>query len=194
VIALRIVAVIAFVLGILAARVLWSSRVALNEAQSLSGEARRLRLGEAARLYAPGNPWSRRALESLAAEARENGPDALANWREVRSAILGTRSFYTPHRALLDEANEQIAILTARADNKPDALAFHRARLAEDYAPSAAWSLAALVGLLVWLSAAVVFAVRGLDERDRLRARPALACAVAVAAGLALFFVGLSHA
>jgi hypothetical protein len=196
----RGLAVAAVALGILALRVVVSSRAEYQRASASSGELRRVHLGLAARLYAPGNPWSRRALDELAAIGRSgSGPDALAAWREVRSAILATRSFYTPDGALLDEANGRIADLTAAAEGPergtPAARrAWHAARLAEDDAPSVGWTLVALVGLGAWIGAAVGFFFRAVDERDRLRARAALAWAAGVAIGLILFFVGLARA
>jgi hypothetical protein len=117
----------------------------------------------------------------------------------VRSAILATRSFYTPHPALLAEANGHIADLMADADAaagtpRSSARAWHAARLAQDYAPSLPWTLLALVGLAGWIGCAVGLLLRGVGDDDRLRPRVALAWAAGTVAGLALFFVGLSQA
>jgi hypothetical protein len=122
---------------------------------------------------------------------------ALAAWREVRSAILATRSFYTPNRTLLDEANRQIARLTAAIEGSGAAGdAWHAARLAEAEreAPSVGWSIVALVGLFLWLGAAAGLFLAGFDANDAIRRRPALVAAVGVAVGLTLFFVGLARA
>jgi len=152
-------------------------------------------------LYAPGNPYARRALDKLAAIGREDPARALPAWREARSAILATRSFYTPHRALLDEANGRIADLMADAEMaagtqhaRDKARAWHAARLAQDEAPSVAWTIVALAGLAAWIGCALGLFLRGVGEDDRLRPRAALAWAVGVAAGLALFFLGLARA
>jgi hypothetical protein len=186
-------------LAIVTVRVVWSSRTEWKAAQSSMGEEQRLHLSRAARLYAPGNPWSRRALDSLVAIGRAGGPDALDAWRKVRSAILATRSIYTPHPELLDEANAQIAELMAAAEpatrgSHEERKAWHAARLAQDDAPSVGWTLIALAGLAAWIGCALGFALRGLDEHDRLRKRPAILWAAGVAVGLTLFFVGLAHA
>lgn len=196
---LRGVALVLIVLGLTYGRVVWSSRAAFVAAQAAEGDARVRKLGEAARLYAPGSPYARRALDALADIGRAGGGDALAAWREVRSAILATRSFYTPRPALLAEANaqlaERMAALETDARGPLDSRrAFHAARLAEDDAPSVAWSLVALVGLAAWIGSAVGFILRGLDDRDRLRTRPAVLFAAGVAVGLILFFVGLARA
>jgi hypothetical protein len=201
----RAAALAAVLLAVVAARVVWSSRAEWRAAMASTGEERIQHLGRAARLYAPGNPYARRALAELEQTGLvqtgtgAHSPLALAAWREIRSAILATRSFYTPHRELLDEANAQIAELMAQAEDPargPPAArrAWHAARLQHDDAPSVGWSLAALVGLALWIGSAVAFFLRGLDERDKLRRRPALACALGVALGLILFFVGLARA
>jgi hypothetical protein len=196
---LRGAAIVTALLAIVAARVVWSSRTEWKEAQSAAGGEKILHLSRAARLYTPGNPFSRRALDALAEIGRAGGPDALDAWRKLRSAILATRSIYTPHPELLDEANQHIALLMAGAepatrgtlDERRD---WHAARLAQDDAPSVGWTLIALAGLAAWIGCALGFALRGLDEDDRLRNRPALLWAAGVAVGLTLFFVGLAHA
>jgi hypothetical protein len=195
----RGVALVLLCLAIMTVRVVWSSRAEWKEGEASTGDARLLHLGRAARLYAPGNPYSRRALDGLAAVARAGGPNELAAWRETRSAILATRSFYTQRTDLLSEANARIAQLLAGVE--PDSrgtlearTAWHAARLAEDDAPSVGWTLVALLGLGGWIGGALGFFLRGVDERDKLRPRPAIACALGVAFGLALFFVGLAKA
>ena len=197
--AVRAGAAVLLLLGIVTARVVWSSRTEWRLAESSSGDERLAHLGRAARLYAPGNPFSRRALRELERTAELRGPDELANWRVIRSAILATRSFYTPETALLDKANARIALLMAASESDTrgplaERQTWHAARLAQDDAPSVGWTLVALLGLAAWIASAVGFFLRGVDEHDRLRRRPAAAFAVGIAVGLALFFVGLARA
>jgi hypothetical protein len=188
-------AVVAILVAIVTVRVVWSSRGEWRAAVAATGEDEIVHLGRAARLYAPGNPYSRRAVQRLAAIGRADPARALAAWRELRSAILATRSFYTPHRALLDEANAQIATLMADAEKSHDkGRAWHAARLAQDEAPSVAWTLVALAGLVAWIGCALGLLLRGIGDDDRLRPRPALVWALGVAGGLALFFLGLARA
>lgn len=192
-------ALVAILLAIVAVRVVWSSRGEWRAAvSSTGGDDEIAHLGRAARLYAPGNPYSRRAVEKLAAIGRSehnDGARALAAWRELRSAILATRSFYTPHRPLLDEANAHIADAMAAADaGKADARAWHAARLAQDESPSLGWTLLALVGLAGWIGSALGLLLRGIGDDDRLQPRKALAWAVALGVGLLLFFLGLARA
>jgi len=201
--AVRAAAVVAILMAIVSARVVWSSRGEWRDAIAATGEDEIVHLGRAARLYAPGNPYSRRAVERLAAIGRSD-PDprrALAAWRELRSACLATRSFYTPHRPLLDEANARIAELMADAEvaagtqkSRDKARAWHAARLLQDESPSVPWTLVALGGLAAWIGCALGLLLRGVGDDDRLRPRPALAWALGVAGGLALFFLGLARA
>ncbi|HEY2748379.1 MAG TPA: hypothetical protein VGL86_27335 [Polyangia bacterium] len=199
--AVRVVGLFAILLAIVAVRVVWSSRGEWRAAVAESGDQEIVHLGRAARLYAPGNPYSRRAVDKLAAIGRQDPARALAAWRELRSALLATRSFYTPHRALLDEANARIADLMADAEVKAgkqqvrdEARAWHAARLAQDEAPSVFWTLVALLGLGAWIGCALGLCLRGVGDDDRLRPRAALAWALGIGAGLALFFLGLGRA
>jgi len=191
----------ALALAIVSVRVVWSSRGEWKQAQSSTGDEQVAHLGRAARLYAPGNPYSRRALDELARLGRSasGAAEGLAAWREARSAILATRSFYTPRRELLDEANARIAALMAAAEDPArgsaaERRAWHAARLAQDDAPSVGWSLIALLGLGAWIGSAVGFFLRAVDERDKLRPRAAVSWALGVGVGLVLFFLGLSRA
>jgi hypothetical protein len=192
------------VFAIAAARVVWSSRgefLAANAAAGQGGADDELaHLGRAARLYAPGNPYSRRALDRLAEIGRHDPEHALAAWREARGAILATRSFYTPRRALLDEADAHLAQLMAdaehplTADARARAERWHAARLADVSAPSLSWTLVALFGLGQWIGCAAGLFLRGIGDDDRLRRGPALAWGAGLALGLALFFIGLVRA
>jgi hypothetical protein len=201
-VAARVLGVIALLFAIVTVRVLVSSRSAFVDAERApSHDERRFLLGIAARMYAPGNPWSARAYAALVEEAQlteaVEPKRALAAWREVRSAILATRSFYTPNRPLLDEANAAIARLTAAVEGSgPAGTAWHATRLAEAEreAPSVGWSVVALTGLFLWLGAAAALFLVGFDANDAIRRRPALAAACGVALGLTLFFVGLARA
>jgi hypothetical protein len=199
--AVQALALLAILAAIVAVRVVSSSHGEWRTAEAATGDDEIVHLGRAARLYAPGNPYSRRAADKLATIGRDDPSRALAAWRELRSAILATRSFYTPHRALLDEANARIADLMADAEvaagtqhAREKARAWHAARLAQDEAPSVAWTLVALFGLAAWIGCALGLLLRGVGDDDRLRPRVALAWALGVAAGLAVFFLGLARA
>ncbi len=195
----RAAALIAIILAMVTVRVIWSSRSEWHAASSATGDDRIAHLGRAARLDTPGNPYSRRAIDTLATEARSGGDQSLVLWRELRSAILAIRSFYTPHKDLLAEANQHIAQLMAAQENdtrgsEPERRAWHTARLAQDDAPSVGWTVIALLGLAAWIGCAAAFFTRAIGEDDRLRPRPALIFACGIALGLALFFIGLARA
>ena len=203
---LRGVALASVALALVLARVLYSSHAewASAEAALGRGETRAAidHLGRAGRQYAPGSPFSSRAVDQLAAIARSaertgDSSTALSAWRELRSSLLATRSWFTPRRALLDEADRRLAELTAQADTRhgeatTTALIVENARLlALDDAPSLAATVAALAGLGAWIACAIGFILRGLDDEQRLRRRVALAWAAGVLAGIALFMTAL---
>ena len=192
------------------ARVVIQSRAELRDAEAQLAardfEAALESFGRAARLDAPGNPWSRRALERLAelaagAEARGDRVTALATWREVRSAILATRGLLQRNTRLRERADRRIARLAAALESpsvdpgsdEEARVAWHAARLAQDEAPSAGWSLAALTGLCAWVASAFGLLVRGFDERLRIRRGPALGFAAGITAGFVLFLVALAR-
>jgi hypothetical protein len=183
--ALKAAAMALIVLALITVRVVWSARA---EWRAASGDQRIVHLGRAARLYAPGNPYSRRALDALADAGRAG---SLPAWQEVRSSILATRSFYTPRPELLAEANDAIAGMMADAKSPR---AWHAARLAQDEAPSVGWSLVALAGLFGWIGAAVAFIFFAIGDDDRIRPRMALVLSLSLLLGFALFFVGLARA
>ena len=71
-----------------------------------------------ARWYAPGNPYVLRSYKKLwylgrEAERRGDRETALSAFRSIRGAILGCRSFYTPHSEWLPRVNRHIAQLMA---------------------------------------------------------------------------------
>ena len=196
---MKALALVTIALALVVVRVVWSSHSEWQAAEASTGPMRAVHLGRAARLYAPGNPFSRRALDALADLGRAGGPDSLAAWQGVRSAILATRSLYTPHPTLLAEANLAIAELMAARDlpsrgSLDTRRAWHAARLARDDAPSVAWSAIAILGLFVWIGAAVLFILRAVDEQGGVRPRLALAFAASLGVGLLLFFLGLARA
>jgi hypothetical protein len=198
-------------LGLVTLRVLWSSHGEWREAERCLAEndppAAVDHFGRAARLYAPGSPWVERSLGrleamALAAEAHKDDSLALMAWRELRSSVLATRSFYTPHPAMLERANQHIARLMAMSE--PPSVApgaklaarerWHAARLAQDDAPSVLWSVLALLGLVGWIGAAIGLLLGGIDEEARLRRDAAIGWGLGIVAGLGLFLIALGRA
>jgi len=164
-------------------------------------------LRRAARWYAPGSPYPRRALdllEQMAARAEAAGDvrGARFAWEAERSALLSTRSLFTPFAERLEPANHHIAALLAREEgaradpgrSEAQRAAWHYALLARDDAPLVGWTVLALAGFVGWAFGALGFIYRGVGADDRLRPRAALWSAAVVIAGYAAFLIGLARA
>lgn len=207
--ALRGAALALLCLAMLTARVVLSSRALLARGEAAlsagrSDEAVRT-LGRAARLHAPLSPYAERARQALlslgaAAEGRGDGALALLAYRELRSAILATRSVYTPAPALLSRANERIAALMAAAEAAdpelsreplPERQAFHARALARDELPRTGWTLVALLGAALFIGGGFALALRGVGEDGRLLRRPAAKLLALSLLGLGVMVLGL---
>lgn len=114
-------ALLLLVLALVGCRVVLSSRALLlaGRDELRSGNFARAvqKLGQAARMYMPGNPYSAGALDDLLqqarlAESRGDAQRARLAYAEVRSAVLATRGLYTPRRTALAEANAHLGRLT----------------------------------------------------------------------------------
>ncbi len=155
---------------------------------------------DAIRLYVPGSPFVRDALdrlEALAASAMAAHDVTLARaaLEAERGALLATRSVYTPHASRLPAVEQQLARLLALSEEPgPDLAAraaWHAERLARRPGPALIYVTMALVGLALWVGGSVVFFTRGLDAGLRMRRLPAALSGMAFALGMALFLVGL---
>jgi hypothetical protein len=193
-------------LGIIVARLLVDARAALQagEAAEQRGEktlAIRHYL-DAGRLYVPGSPYPKDALDRLdriavTAVTQGDYPTARAAFEAERAAILGTRSFYTPQGARLPDLERKLARLLAASEvdgtraTFEERASWHASRLAERPQPKTSLVLLALLGLLTWVSSAVVFFRHGLNAQLGLRRVPAVLAASGFIAGLALFLVCL---
>ncbi len=134
---------------VVTARVLYSSRKEYLRGRQ-AAEMGRLDMAivhyrRAAHWYAPGNPYVTSSLDALwniadQAEGAGRIPLALAAYRAIRSSILGTRSFYTPHADRLAKVNPRIAALMARQELQRKAEA--RRRAAARNAPRAGTTVA----------------------------------------------------
>jgi hypothetical protein len=164
---------------------------------------------EAALWHLPGSPYVRRALDRLIVigqRAEQSGDDALAlfAYRAARTSVLGTRSILGVDDEHLDRADRAIARVSARLERPPppgeeappaaERERRHRATLAPVPAPDPWWSLAAAAGLLAWIGGALLFALRGLDARCRVRGGVALRAGIVVVSGLGAWVAGLALA
>ena len=141
--------------------------------------------GRAARWRLPIATHDERALEGLEELARagvEGGDStqSLLAYREIRRSLLATRTPWgVSDPDLLERANAQIASLMAGADDpeREDRLAIQLAEPKD--APNSGTWLASLM-FVAWLGALYGFFSQGLDERARLRGRPARLWGLAV--------------
>jgi len=159
---------------------------------------------DAARLYLPGSPYVRSALDRLealavAASQSGDGPGVRAALEAERAAILATRWLVIPNASRLPHVERRLAQVLAATEDRSVApgvsfegrAAWHLERLARRPGPALPYVLLALAGLVLWIGGAVGFVRKGLDANLRLRHRPALVAGVTFAAGLGLFLVGL---
>ena len=170
-------------------------------------EGARMHFRLAGSWYAPGNPWSDRALgrlEAMAENARRRGAiqESVLAWRSVRSAILGTAGLYMPREDRLERANEAIATLMVQQDRAPldaertdpELRASYRALLDASPTPRPGWTLLVLVGFGLWVGAALSMSARAFDADDRFLRPQGLRHLAWVAVGLVLFAMGLAFA
>jgi hypothetical protein len=157
---------------------------------------------DAGRYYVPGSPYTRAALDHLdaigvACVTRGDYATARSAFAAERAALLGTRSFYTPHAKRLPELERRLARLLAatEADASPGTFEaradWHARRLAERPGPKTSFVLLALLGLGLWVSSAVTFFARGFDANLSLRRAPAILAGAGFVVGLSLFLVCL---
>jgi hypothetical protein len=140
-----------------------------------------LHLGRAARFRLPLAGHDELALAQLrdlarSADEAEEIELALAAWRELRGALIGTRVVEISDPEALREANAAIVDLMAREaearGNPPDRERW-AAELDEDLAPRGR-TLFAATCFVAWLGACLGFFTRGIDGKGRLVPQPAL--------------------
>lgn len=196
-------------LGIpIAVRVVVDGRAALEQAQHAEDIDLRIEwLGRAARWRMPGFTHDDEALAQLmrvgeAAQTRGDWTEALAAFREVRRAILGTRAWGVPHRETFDLANERIATLMAEreaadhtdAGGQGDPYAYHLQLLQAQPGPDPVRGNLAALAFLTWLLSSAAFVARGIDAKGRLVPRRATRWGAAVLVSLVAWCVLLATA
>lgn len=204
---LIVLATVFLCFGVIVVRAMWEGQSALSRGDEAhlkgdsEGAVRWWR--RSARWYVPLAPHTGRAYERLrtlaqAAESKGDTEVALAGWRGIRSSIRATRSFYTPYSEHADEADQHIAALMAAqevtedaARNKQEREAFHYGLLKLDQMPSVFWSIIALLGLALWIGAGFAFALRAIDDKDRLVPAAAAYSGAGIAIGLVIWLTGL---
>jgi len=166
-----------------------------------AGEVRHLRRAMAH--YFPGSPWVDRArgrLLELAERAERRGDPAraLAILHELRSAMLALRGASQPFGESLAQVNQRIAALTARTgaltQRAPEAAKRWLERLDQPPQPDRLWSVAGLLGFVLWLGGGALLLGRGLTADAALVRRRFWPMAALIGMGLLLFWLGLAYA
>lgn len=208
---LRLAAVLALLLGAVAARVVYSARSELESArlaaESGDGAGAITHYRRAARFYVPGSPYHVLALERLAeigrqAQAAGDVERALSAFRAIRGSILAARSLYVPERARLQQADQQIAALMAeqpapRVDagkSKQQLRDEHLALLESSPDPNLFWTCVLLLGFAAFVGSAFAFSARAIGDDDRLRLPEARRWGAAILIGFGMFALGLALA
>jgi hypothetical protein len=196
----------------LLARVAFEGRAELQAAERAKGdgdvELEILHLGRAARWRAPilgHDEDARQRLHQIGEDAFAEGEDgertALQAFRELRSALLATRTFDVPDPELLEQANARIADLMAAQEvrfgrdpiEEPDARAWHLQRLAAPPGPVPWRAFGAAFAFLGWIACTGGFVLRGLDAAGKLRPGPAVRWGLGSVVLLVVWAVLLSH-
>jgi hypothetical protein len=193
-------------LAVIVVRLLVDARTAYRngaaaEARGEVSEAIRFYL-DAGRLYVPGSPFTRGALDRLdalgvALVTKGDYATARMAFEAERAALLGTRSFYTPYAERLPSLERRISRLLAAAEDRSSPTTFeerakwHAERLAERPRPKTPMVVLALLGLAMWVTSAVIFFRKGVDSNLALRRLPATLASAGFLVGLSLFLLCL---
>ncbi|MBL4635703.1 MAG: hypothetical protein JKY56_17715 [Kofleriaceae bacterium] len=194
--------------GVLSGRALWQGYSALEAGDTAMGEGnaedavRNWR--RAARWYLPLAPHVEAAYDRLrkrgqVAETEGDTQTAIAAWTGIRSSVRATRSFYTPFPERLEEADKHISVLMAQwevqlgqsPEASPERVQWHLKLLKIDHMPSTGWSIIALLGLALWIGGGFAFALRAVDNNDRLVPKAAAYSGASIAIGLLIWLTGL---
>lgn len=202
-----VLATIFLCLGVLVGRAFWEGRGALDKAQEAmadgDGEAAVRWLRRSARWYVPLAPHVSTAYDALeevalAAEKAGDRDLALAAWTGIRSSVRATRSFYTPFAERAELADSKIAGLMAAKElamspdkNFAERESWHLSLLKKDSMPSVGWSIVALLGLAMWIAGGFAFALRGVDDQDKLVPKAAAYSGAMIGFGLLIWLIGL---
>jgi len=174
---------------------------AVAEERGDPGEAIRHYL-DAGRAYLPGSPTVARALDRLDAigvayVTKGDYATARSAFEAERAALLGSRSFYTPHADRLPALNRSLARLLAASEDPTggpsfdERTAWHQQRLAERQRPKTSLVVMGLLGLALWVGSGVAFFRKGLGTNLTLVRVPAILASAGFLIGLAMFLVCL---
>jgi len=171
--ALRIAALVVLGVGSLVVRVACEGGAELDAAAAaqrtgdLDDEI--IHLGRALRWRLPGASTDEiaiaRLLEIGSAVQDADPALALVAYREIRSALLGSRSLDVPHADVLQDVDDRIATLMSTGDAD---LAVRTAELREASEASRVGVTIAALAWIAWVVVSARFLLRGIDARGRL--------------------------
>jgi len=135
------------------------------------------------------------------AEAEGDAKLALLAYRTIRSAFYAARSYRTPGKDWIARCDEKIVELASEQPEMVDRVPDEEARreevrrsLGKYPAPDAAWSLAAVIGFLGWIGAALGFIFLGFGRDGRWIRRRAALWGLLVVLFYTLWIAGLYYA
>jgi hypothetical protein len=194
-------------------RVAWEGQAELDLADVAAEEedvdAEIEHLGRAARWRMPVLGHDEAAIDRLlqvGTDAESRGDDgrqtALAAYREIRGALLSTRTWGVPQRDVFDDVNVRIATLMTEQEadfgtdvgGSGDPYAYHLGLLDEVPGPDPWRGNFAAIAFIGWIAATVGFVLRGIDARGHLRPKSAVRWGIAALALLAAWAVLLRYA
>jgi hypothetical protein len=174
-------------------RVAWEGRAELQRADAAEAdgdtEAEIEHLGRAARWRMPILGHDETAIDRLlviGTNAESEGDDgrqtALVAYREVRRALLATRTWGVPQREVFDDVNQRIATLMAEQEadfgtdvgGTGDPYTYHLKLLQEVPGPDPWRANVAALAFLGWIVATAGFVLRAIDAKGHLRPKSAV--------------------
>lgn len=191
--ALRIAAVAVVAIGALVVRVSCEASAEIDLAAAARGAGDEhdeiIHLGRALRWRLPGASHDEAAIARLLeiAETAEDPTHALVAYREIRSALLGSRALDVPHADVLRDVDERIAALMSEGDG--DALAKRHAELRIASESSRVGRMIAALTWIAWVLVSAGFLLRGIDARGRLVPGTGTRWGLAALALLALWMI-----
>jgi hypothetical protein len=124
--------------------------------------------------YIPGNPYVKKSIHmlfNLGEQSEERGEDkrALAAYRTVRSSLFASRSFYTPGKSHIAEAEKRIALILLK--DKPIASKFGKEFIRKAFRIKTGthiiWTIIMEIGLIGWVGIVIICILGGGKIRFR---------------------------
>ena len=124
--------------------------------------------------YVPGNPYTKKSINMLfnlgeQAEKKGENKRALDAYRTVRSSLFASRSFYTPGKGHIAEAEKRIEHILLK--DKVIASKFGKEFIKKAFSirtgTNIAWTIIMEIGLIGWIGTVIVYILGGGKIRFR---------------------------